>query len=69
MTSHHYPAENGNFNKRLVSLAERIEAGIIDDTNATLLRSAWKISRLASDFRGVYCMAVSRVINAERSTK
>ncbi len=67
MSSYHYKPEQGAFDKRLVNLAERIEAGVIDDSNATLLRSIWKISRLAHDKDTVYADAVRRVINAERT--
>jgi hypothetical protein len=69
MSSYHYKPEQGAFDKRLINLAERIEAGVIDDSSATLLRSIWKISRLASDPRIVFCDAVRRVLSAERQDK
>lgn len=66
MSTYHYPAENGNFNRRLVALAERIEAGVNDDHNADKLKAIYKIARLAQDYRTVYCDAVKRVMEGER---
>ena len=65
MSTYHYPAEN--FNHRLLALAERIERGVTDDHNANLLKSIHKIASFADDYRSVYCLAIKRVIEAERT--
>jgi hypothetical protein len=69
-----YHRKNEEFNTRLCtlankigicSLAEAIEAAIEDDSQATMLASIYKISRLASDPVRVYCDAVRRVMGAK----
>ena len=65
----HYKPEQGAFDQRLIALAERIEAEAADDSNATLIRSIWRVSRYAYDPRQVFIDAISRVINAEKAER
>ena len=69
MSTYHYPAENGNFNRRLIALADKIAEGVNDDHNADLLKSIHKIARYAEDYRSVYMLAVKRVLEAERQER
>jgi hypothetical protein len=67
--TYHYKPEQGAFDQRLIALAERIEAEAADDSNATLIRSIWRVSRYAYDPRQVFIDAISRVINAEKAER
>ncbi|MGC2101373.1 MAG: hypothetical protein WA651_13425 [Candidatus Sulfotelmatobacter sp.] len=64
-----YRRKNHAFNARLGYLSETLKANAADDHNATLLRSIWKISRLASDPRAVFCDAIKRVMEYERGRR
>ena len=63
-----YRRKNHTFNARLAFVADTLKANAADDHNAALLRSIWKISRLASDPRAVFCDAVKRVMEFERKS-
>jgi len=67
--TYHYKPEQGAFDQRLIALTERIEGEAADDSNATLIRSIWRVSRYAYDPRQVFIDAISRVINAEKAER
>ena len=49
-------------------LSETLKQNAAEDSRASTLRSIHRIARLASDYRGVYCDAVKRVMEFERKS-